>query len=197
MSQMFRKKLYYALLMALPAALTTGCGEKKVESAGPPPPEVEVVQVAPQDVPITNEWVATLKGLVNADIRPQVSGYLIKQDYVNGSAVKRGQVLFEIDPRPLQASVDQATANLAQTRGSLEQAKAALGQARAGLEEAKANQQKAEADYGKTQNDVARFTPLAAAKAISQQELDTAVQNNLAAKAQVEGNESGGVHRQL
>jgi membrane fusion protein, multidrug efflux system len=156
-----------------------GCADKKVESAAPPPPEVEVVQVAPQDVPVTKEWVGSLKGLVNADIRPQVAGYLIKQNYTNGTFVPKGAVLFEIDPRPLRAAVEQAKANLEQTRGALQEAKA-------GLEEAKANQQRAEADLGKTEIDVTRYTPLAKARAISQQELDNAIQANLAAKAQVE-----------
>jgi membrane fusion protein (multidrug efflux system) len=167
-----------SVLLSVSVPLTNGCSEKKVESA-PPPPEVEVVQVVPQDVPITKEWVSTLKGLVNSDIRSQVSGYLLKQDYTNGAAVNKGDVLFEVDPRPFQAAVDQARANLEQARGALEQANA-------GLAEAKANQQRAEADLGKTEIDVKRYTPLAQQKAISQQELDNAVQANLAAKAQVE-----------
>jgi len=131
---------------------------------GPPaagPPAVEVVQ---KDVPITREWVATLDGFVNAQIRAQVSGLLLKQNYVNGSYVKEGMPLFQIDPRPFQAALDQAT-------GKLEQAKADL--------------QRAQAQLGKTELDVARYTPLAKESAISQQELDDAVQANLAAKAQV------------
>jgi membrane fusion protein (multidrug efflux system) len=169
------------LCAILSAALliTCGCSEKKVEAVSPKPPQVEVVEVVPQDVPITREWVATLQGLVNSDVRSQVSGYLLRQDYVNGASVKKGQLLFEIDPRPFQAVVDQAKANLEQARGAVEQAKATL-------EEAKANQQKAEAELGKTDIDVKRYTPLAQARAISQQELDNAVQANLAAKAQVE-----------
>jgi membrane fusion protein (multidrug efflux system) len=165
--------------LALPLALNTGCAEKKVESAAPPPPEVEVVQVVPRDVPINRQWVATLRGLVNADIRAQVSGYLLKQNYINGTAVSKGTVLFEIDPRPFQAEVSQAKAKIEQALGAFKEAKAALL-------EAKANEQKTEAVLGKTEIDVKRYTPLAAAKAISQQELDTAVQANLAAKAQVE-----------
>jgi membrane fusion protein (multidrug efflux system) len=168
-----------SVLLVLVLIPISGCQEKKVESAPPPPPEVEVIQVAPQDVPITKEWVSTLKGSVNSDIRSQVSGYLLKQDYVNGAAVTKGSVLFEIDPRPFQAAVDQAMANLAQTQGALQEAKA-------GLLEAQANQQKSEAGLGKTEIDVKRYTPLAKQKAISQQELDNAVQANLAAKAQVE-----------
>jgi membrane fusion protein (multidrug efflux system) len=140
---------------------------------------VEVTQVVQQDVPITKEWVATLTGLVNADIRAQVSGYLIKQNYLNGAFVRKGALLFQIDPRSFQATLDQAKANLDQTKGTLKQAKATL-------EEAKANQQRAEAGLGKTKIDVARYTPLAKVSVISQQELDDAIQANLAAKAQVE-----------
>jgi membrane fusion protein (multidrug efflux system) len=180
---MIRAKHHAVLVLA--AVCVTAC-EKKVESASPPPPDVEVVKVTPQDVPITREWVGTLKGLVNADIRSQVAGYIIKQDYVNGNAVRKGEVVFEIDPRPFQAAVDQATANVASARAALQQARADLEKAQASQAEAKANQDKAEADQGKTQIDVQRYTPLAAAKAISQQELDNAVQANLAAKAQVE-----------
>jgi membrane fusion protein, multidrug efflux system len=167
------------VFLTLCVVLCNGCAGKKVESAAPPPPEVEVVQVIPRDVPIVREWVATLKGLVNSDIRSQVSGYLLKQDYTNGAVVAKGALLFEIDPRPFQAAVDQAKADLEQARGALEQAKAGLG-------EAKAVQQRAEAGLGKTEIDVKRYTPLAKAKAISQQELDNAVQANLAAKAQVD-----------
>jgi len=135
---------------------------------GPPPagpPAVEVVEVLQKDVPITRDWVATLEGFVNAQIRAQVSGLLLKQNYVNGSYVKEGMPLFQIDPRPFQAALDQAT-------GKLEQAKADL--------------QRAQAQLGKTELDVARYTPLAKESAISQQELDDAVQANLAAKAQVQ-----------
>jgi membrane fusion protein (multidrug efflux system) len=126
---------------------------------------VEVVTVVQKDVPITREWVATLDGFVNAQIRAQVSGILLKQTYVNGAFVKKGAPLFEIDPRPFQAALDQASSN---------------------LEQAKANLKRAEAQLGKTELDVARYTPLAKESAISQQELDDAIQNNLAAKAQVE-----------
>ena len=130
------------------------------------PPDVEVVEVLQQDVPITRNWVATLDGLVNAQVRAQVSGVLIGQNYANGAYVKKGTPLFQIDPRPFQASLDQAKGNLAEASASLRQAQAKLG---------------------KTETDVARYTPLAKQQAISQQELDDAVQANLAAKAQVEG----------
>jgi len=171
--------LWAQMVFALAILIGNGCKEKKVESATSAPPEVEVVRVEPQDVPITKEWVATLKGLVNADIRSKVSGYLLRQNYVNGTLVSKGTRLFEVDPRPFQAEVDQAKANLEEARG-------AVAQARASLLEAKANQQKTEAAQGKTEIDVKRYTPLAKAKAISQEELDNAQQANLAANAQVD-----------
>ena len=171
------------LLLAWWMLALAGCRERKVESAPALPPEVEVIQVTPRDVPITREWVATLKGSVDADIRSQVSGYLMKQDYTNGASVSKGTVLFEVDPRQFQATADHATADLEQARG-------ALSQADAGLLEAKANQKRTEAEMGKTEIDVARYTPLAKMNAISQQELDNAVQANIAAKAQVEAAEA-------
>jgi len=148
---------------ALAAIFSFGCGKMEPPPAGPP--AVEVVEVAQKDVPITREWVATLDGYVNAQIRAQVTGLLLKQNYTNGSFVRTGVPLFEIDPRPFQAALDQANGN---------------------LEQAKANLQRAQAQLGKTELDVTRYTPLAKESAISQQELDDAVQSNLAAKAQVE-----------
>src|SRR5215470_1322559 len=141
-------------------------------------PEVEVVQVAQQDVPISSEWIGTLEGMVNATIKAQVTGYLRKQNYTEGAFVKQGQVLFEIDPRPFQAALDQAKGEQAKAQGQLVQANAQLLQANAQLAQAEANQ-------GKTQLDVDRYIPLAKAQAITTQDLDNAVQNNLAAKAQV------------
>jgi len=140
-----------------------GCETK--QQAAPAPPPVEFVEVMQKDVPVAKEWVATLDGFVNAQIRAQVKGLLVTQNYTNGAFVQKGSPLFEIDPRPFQATLDQATANLGQ---------------------AKANLQRAQAQLGKTELDVARYTPLAKESAISQQELDDAVQANLAAKAQVE-----------
>jgi len=158
------KQLRIALaLLALAAAVPAGCGKMGLPPAGPP--DVEVVEVVQRDVPITKEWVATLNGLVNAQIRAQVTGLLLKQDYTNGAVVKQGTPLFQIDPRPFKAALDQVASN---------------------LQQAKANLDKARAQLGKTQLDVDRYTPLAKESAISQQELDDAVQANLAAKAQVE-----------
>jgi RND family efflux transporter MFP subunit len=153
-----------AVVLIVATMLLTGCGKMGLPPAGPP--DVEVVEVVQKDVPITKEWVATLDGLVNAQIRAQVTGLLLKQNYINGGYVKSGVPLFQIDPRPFQATLDQA-------KGNLEQAKASLAVARARL--------------GKTEIDVTRYTPLAKDSAISQQELDDAVQADLAAKAQVEG----------
>jgi membrane fusion protein (multidrug efflux system) len=125
---------------------------------------VDVVTVQQSDVPVSNEWVGTLDGFVNANIQPQVSGYLIKQDYREGSVVQKGQVLFEIDPRPFQAALQQA-------EGQLGQAQGAVGQAQAQLQLAQIN--------------VNRDTPLAAEHAIAQSQLDTEKQQAAQAEASV------------
>jgi RND family efflux transporter MFP subunit len=129
-----------------------------------PPLVVKVVDVVQKDVPVYGEWIGTLDGMVNAEIRAQVSGYLLSQHYTEGSLVRKGQLLFALDPRPFQAVLDQAKGQLAQ---------------------ANAQELQAEANQGKTQLDVNRYTPLAKARAITEQDLDNAVQANLAAKAQV------------
>lgn len=128
-------------------------------------PDVEVVQVEQKDVPIFGEWIGTLDGLVNADVRAQVTGYLQKQGYQEGAYVKQGQLLFQIDPRPFQAALDQAEGQLAQATASLANAQAV---------------------QRRTELDVQRYTPLAREQAASQQDLDNSVQNNLAAQATVE-----------
>jgi RND family efflux transporter MFP subunit len=128
------------------------------------PLEVEVVQVEQKDVPIYGEWIGTLDGFTNADVRAEVTGYIMRQAYQEGAFVKKGQLLFEIDPRPFKAALDQA-------EGQLAQAKAMLANA--------------QAVQGRTQLDVERYAPLAKEQAASQQDLDNAVQNNLAAKATV------------
>ena len=136
---------------------------KPAVSAGPPA-EVMVAQVQQKDVAIYSEWIGTLDGLVNANVKAQVTGYLLEQDYQEGSFVQKGQLLFQIDPRPFQAVLDQA-------EGQLAQAKAQLANA--------------EAVQLRNQLDVDRYTPLAKEQAASQQDLDNAIQNNLAAKATV------------
>src|SRR5215510_13500243 len=135
-----------------------GCGSNTKAAPAPPPASVEVAAVVQQDVPIYTEWVATLDGFVNAQIQPHVQGYIIRQNYREGSVVKKGDVLFEIDPRLFKAALDQAKAQLAQ----------------------------AEAQLGKAKLDVERDTPLAQARAIAQSQLDTEVQAKLGAQAQVQ-----------
>ena len=134
-----------------------GCGNTKAAPAAPPA-TVEFATVVQQDTPIYSEWVATLDGYVNAQIQPHVTGYIIKQNYREGSVVRKGDVLFEIDPRPFKAALDQARAQLAQF----------------------------EAQLGKAKLDVERDTPLAQARAIAQAQLDTEVQARLGAQAQVD-----------
>jgi RND family efflux transporter MFP subunit len=137
----------------------TSCKKKP---ASPPPPEVQIITLAPTNFPIFEEWVGTLDGFVNAQIQGQVTGYLLTQNYTEGSEVKKGDLLFQIDPRPFQAALDQAQAKLAQDQ----------------------------AQSGKTELDQKRYTPLAQEQAISQEQLDNAVQANLAAKAQVKADEA-------
>jgi RND family efflux transporter MFP subunit len=152
-------------LIVLALIVVAACSSKPTSGTQQGTPDVEVVQVQQEDVPIYAEWIGTLDGLVNADVRAQVSGYLLKQGYQEGSFVKQGQLLFQIDPRPFQAALDQA-------QGLLAQAKAALANA--------------DAVQHRTELDVERYTPLAKEQAASQQDLDNAVQNNLAAIATVE-----------
>jgi membrane fusion protein (multidrug efflux system) len=150
---------------------TTHSGAKPVAQA-PPPPVVEVAHVEQRDVPIYGEWIGTLTGQVNADVRAQVTGYLLKQNFKEGSYVTKGQLLFEIDPRPFQAATDQAKGQLAQAEAQLVQDEARLATA--------------EANEIKSQLDVEKYGPLAKADAISKQDLDNAVQTNVANKAQVQ-----------
>jgi len=148
--------LFILSLTAVVSSLFLGCQSQK--AAGPlPVPEVQVAAVEQKDVPIYGEWVATLDGYVNAQIQPQVTGYIVNQTYKEGSFVRKGQILFQIDPRPFQAILDQTKAQLAQ----------------------------AEAQLGKTKLDVDRDTPLAKERAIAQSQLDNDIQANLAAQAAV------------
>lgn len=166
-SPLFSRPGLAAVGLALVACLPVGC--EKPKPPEPQPPTVEVMKAPTRDVPIFSEWIGTLDGIVNATIKAQVSGYLISRDYTEGSLVEQGQVLFQIDPRPFEARLAIAQGQLAE----------------------------AEARYGKTQLDVKRFTPLAKAQAISQQELDDAIQNNLAAKAAVESAQANVLNAQL
>ena len=141
-----------SLLLAL-----AGCSSTGKAAPAAPPLTVEVAPVVQKDTPIYSEWVAILDGYVNAQIQPHVTGYIIRQNYKEGAVVKKGDVLFEIDPRPFKAAVDQAKAQLSQ----------------------------AEAQLGKAKLDVERDTPLAQARAIAQSQLDNEVQAKLGAEAQV------------
>jgi RND family efflux transporter MFP subunit len=140
-----------------------GCSNSNVRAAAPPsPPVVEVAPVIQKNVPVQGEWVGTLEGYVNAQIQPQVSGYLIRQDYREGAFVKKGQLLFEIDPRPFQAVLDQAKGQLAQ----------------------------AEAQMANAETNVKRDIPEAEAHAIPQSQLDTDTQSLRGAKAAVEASQA-------
>jgi membrane fusion protein (multidrug efflux system) len=170
----------------------------KPAQAAPRAVEVEVVRVEQKDVPVNSEWIGTTEGIVNADIKAEVSGYLLRQDYKEGSFVKKGQLLFELDPRPFQAAVDQANGQVAQFQGQLEQAisqvaqaEAQVAQANSQLLQSQAQLAQAQANQVKSQLDVNKYAPLAEQKAVTQQELDNAVQGNAVAKAQVEAARAG------
>ena len=152
------------VLVAVVAVAVLAMRPKHGGSGAAGAPDVQIVPVEQKDVQIYVEHIGTLDGFVNADVRAQVTGYLMRQAYQEGAFVRQGQLLFQIDPRPFQAALDQA-------KGQLAQAKASLANA--------------EAVQGRTQLDVNRYGPLAREQAASQQDLDNAVQNNLAAKANV------------
>src|ERR1700746_3516774 len=171
-------ELYVALLRGVIFFQLTGWGRSWAGAGEPTAPEIEVVTVEQKDIPVYREWIGTLDGVLNAALADQVTGYSHTQAYSHGSFVKKGQLLFQIDPRPLQAAADQARGQLAQTNGQLAQAQAQFQQSEAQLASAEANQRKAQFDED-------RYTPLAKEHAVTQQDLDNAVQNNISAKAQV------------
>jgi RND family efflux transporter MFP subunit len=157
------RRISTGLVAAILLVNALGCSNGKVRAAAPPPPPVvEVAPVIQKDVPLQGEWVGTLEGYVNAQIQPQVSGYLIRQDYHEGGLVRKGQLLFEIDPRPFQAVLDQAKGQLAQ----------------------------AAAQMANAELNVKRDVPEAEAHAIPQSQLDTDTQSLLAAKAAVEADQA-------
>ena len=147
-------------LAGIALLIVTACDKQKV--APPAPPTVEVVGVAQRDVPIYMEWIGSLDGDVNAVIRPQVTGYLVRQNYREGDLVKQGQPLFEIDPRTFEAAVEEAKGLRAQQLARFETTRANL----------------------------ARIKPLAAVNAVSQKDLDDATGAHLSAKAQLEAAEA-------
>ena len=171
------KQLIWAsgvLVVVILLVATTHSGVKR--AAKPPAPIVEVASVEQRDVPVYGEWIGTLTGQVNADVKAQVTGYLLTRNYKEGSFVRKGQVLFEIDPRPFGAALDQA-------KGQLAQAQAQLVQNDAQLATTVANQLK-------SQLDVEKYDPLAKVDAVSKQDFDNATQTNSANKAQVKAAEA-------
>jgi membrane fusion protein, multidrug efflux system len=152
-------RLLFAPLLLL--ATIAGCSSKE-EKPAPPPLGVTVTTVVQKDVPIHQEWVGTMVGNVDAEIRPKVEGFLLTRLYTEGSYVEKGQPMFQLDKRQAQAAVEQAT-------GNLERARAALSQA---------------------QIDVRRFTPLVAQRAVSQAELDKATSSERAASATVDADQA-------
>src|SRR5881397_213826 len=180
------------LVVVLAAAAIAGCGDRSGAAAPPPLPVVRVASVIEEDVPISLEYVGTLVGYINAQIRARVSGHLMSQNYQEGSPVKAGDPLFQVDPRPFQAALDQAEAKLLQAESQLSQAKAQVSASQAQVEQAvakvaqdEAQVKRSEADQRRTELDVGRYAPLALRGSVSQQELDNAVQNNLANLAAV------------
>ena len=153
-----RNPLHWAAagLAGIVLLITAACDKEK--AAPPGPPVVQVVDVAQRDVPIFMEWVGAMDGNVNAVIRPQVTGYLVKQNYREGDLVKKGQLLFEIDPRTFEAAFDEAKGVRAQKMARFETTSANL----------------------------ARIKPLAAKNAVSQKDLDDATGANQSAKAELE-----------
>jgi membrane fusion protein (multidrug efflux system) len=144
-------------MLAASALLFTACGSKdpKAAAASSSSVPVDAVRVRQENVPLVGDWVGTLDGFVNAQIQPQVSGYLVQQNYREGSSVAKDQVLFQIDRRQFQATVDQAAAQVEQAKGQLAQAKAQQNLAQINLK---------------------RDTPLAEARAIAQSQLDSETQ---------------------
>jgi len=146
---------FFALVALISVGVGSACSQGQAAPTVPPPPTVSVIELAPETVPLVTEWVATLDGFVNAQVRPQVAGYLVKAAYREGSLVRKGDVLFEIDPRPFEIALAQAEAGVAQ----------------------------AQAQLGRTERDLERDRPLAEQRAIAQSQLDNDIQANLAAQA--------------
>ena len=184
--------------LAILSALTLGARSNNPAQVAPRPLDVQVAKVEQRDVPVYSEWIGTTDGSVNAEIKAQVTGYLLRQDYKEGSFVKRGELLFEIDPKPFQAAFEQANGKVAQFQGQLEQANSQIAQAEAQVIQANSQVLQAQAQLAqmhaqqvKAQLDEDRDRPLVEGGVISKQEYDNAVQANLAAKAEVNAAEAG------
>ena len=144
------------------ALLSAACTTNEAAPAAPPAPTVPVVEVRGETVAVASEWITTLDGQVNAQVRPQVSGYLVRRLYEEGARVRKGDVLFQIDVRPFDVALAQADARLAEGRAQL----------------------------GRAERDVERNTPLARERAIAQSQLDNDIQAQLAAQASVKAAEA-------
>src|SRR5215475_11081524 len=186
------RELIVDSLIGVIAITATGCGDSSRATASPPLPVVKVESVVERDVPISVEYVGTLVGSINAQIRARVAGHLVSQNYSEGSPVKAGDLLFQVDPRPFQTAADQAEARLNLAESQLSQAKAQVSASQAQVEQAiakvaqdEAQVKRAEATQRQTELDVNRYTPLAQRGSVSQQELDNAVQSNEANLAAV------------
>ena len=142
---------------------------KKEAPPPPPPPEVQVAEVVQKDVPIYIELVGSTLGSEDVEIRARVEGYLVSINFTEGSFVRKGQLLYKLDPKPFEVAIDQAKANLATAQAALE----------------------------KTDNDVARFRPLFERQAVSKQELDNALSAQQAARAQVDAYKAAVAQAQL
>jgi membrane fusion protein (multidrug efflux system) len=147
-----RHKLFVSLALIAAVLLFAGLlvfgRSNRAAKASAPPTEVEVISVKPTNVPIYSEWIGTTDGMVNAEIKAQVTGYLLRQDFKEGSFVKKGQLLFEIDPRPFQAVIDQANGQVGQFQGQLEQATSQVAQAEAQFAQANSQLSQAQAPTG-------------------------------------------------
>jgi membrane fusion protein (multidrug efflux system) len=148
-------------------SVSAACSKK--ETPPPPPPEVQVAEVIQKDVPIYVELVGSTLGSEDVEIRARVEGYLVSINFTEGSFVRKGQLLYKLDPKPFEVAIDQAKANLATAQAALE----------------------------KTDNDVARFRPLFERQAVSKQELDNALSAQQAAKAQVDAHKAAVAQAQL
>jgi membrane fusion protein (multidrug efflux system) len=155
------RQLHVLGVLIVALIICVGCSSN-AEKPAPPPPGVTVTPAIQKDVPIHQEWVGTMLGNVDADIRPKVDGFLLSRLYTEGSFIEKGAPMFQLDKRQAQAAVEQA-------QGNLERARASLGQA---------------------QIDVRRYTPLVAQRAISQAELDKALSSETAGKAGVDANQA-------
>jgi len=195
-----RKALITTAIIAGSLVLTVATFARRSNKSAanaPRPLDVQVVNVEQRDVPVYSEWIGTTDGMVNAEIKAQVTGYLLRQDYKEGSFVRKGQLLFEIDSRPFQAALDQAQGQLAQFKGQLEQAnshvkeaEAQVAQANSQLLQMQAQLAQTQANQVKTQLDVNKYGPLLEQKAVTQQDYDNASQANVVAKAQVRAAEA-------